>query len=95
MKSPELFSTIEIEELTSKIVVKTLSQLGLLSSKYSNPRVYRTEMVKMIGRRAYDNAVRDGKLHPFKEDLNRKTAKVWVERKEWDKFLKLYARNAA
>ena len=81
----------DLEELISTVVVRTLSSLGFLATKHSNPRVFRSDIVKMIGRRAFEKAIREGKLHPVKEDLNLKTAKIWVDRKEWDGFMKTYA----
>jgi hypothetical protein len=84
-------SEYELEELISKIVIKTLSQLGFLANKQSNPRVYRSDIIRMIGRRAFEKAIEEGRLHPVKEDLERKTAKIWVDRKEWERFMKWYA----
>ena len=87
----DIESEYELEELISKIVIKTLSSLGFLATKHSNPRVYRSDIVRMIGRRAFERAIEEGKLHPVKEDLGRKTAKIWVDRREWERFLKCYA----
>lgn len=85
----------DVAELAESAVLKTLSKLGLLATKQSNPRVYRSAIVRIIGRRSFDKAVKEGKLHPVKEDLNRKTAKIWVEREEWERFKKSYVKRVA
>lgn len=72
-------------------MVKTLSSLGFLATKYSSPRVYRSDIVKMIGRSVFERAIREGKLHTVKEDLECKTVKIWVDRKDWERFMKNYA----
>ncbi|MDD3960525.1 MAG: hypothetical protein PHT77_01530 [Bacteroidales bacterium] len=95
MMMKNLSKEIDQRELISEVVVDVLSRLGFLATKQSNPRVYRSDIVRMIGRRSFEKAVEQGKLHPVKEDLSRKTAKIWVDRKEWDHFKKTYANRAA
>ena len=95
MKNQNCCNHTDQRELISEVVVEVLSRLGFLATKQSNPRVYRSDIVRMIGRRSFEKAVEQGKLHPQKEDLSRKTAKIWVDRKEWDHFKKTYANRAA
>ena len=70
-------------------VVATLSVMGLKTQSLQAGRIYRTEIVETIGRRAYDKAVREGLLTPHKNSPLKRNSKVYIKRREWEEYKKM------
>lgn len=68
-------------------VHSTLVEMGLKSSSLQSGKIYRSEMVEIIGRRAFDGAVESGRLMIDKNDPTKRNSKVYARRGEWEKFL--------
>ena len=65
----------------------TLVEIGLKSSSLQSGKIYRHEMVKVIGRWAFDQAVADGHLKVFKNDPYKRNSRVYAKRGDWERFL--------
>lgn len=68
-------------------VHRTLIEMGLKSSSLQSGKIYRTEMIETIGRRAFDGAVESGRLMIHKNDSTKRNSKVYAKRADWEKFL--------
>lgn len=86
LTSEEFYSAIE------SAVCSTLANLDLKASGMRNSRIYRQDMIKILGsRRRYEVAVNSGLL-PIQKSGNR-TSKVWTRRSDFERFLKLHCRE--
>jgi len=68
-------------------VHSTLVEMGLKSSSLQSGKIYRSEMVEIIGRRAFDQAVENGNLKVYKNDPLKRNSKVYAKRGDWERFL--------
>jgi|GEM_PF-6838092 len=69
-------------------VHRTLIEMGLKSSSLQSGKIYRSDMIKVIGRWAVDSAIRNGQLRVNKNDPTKRNSKVYAKRGEWERFLK-------
>ena len=75
----------DLQEIISFTVEKTLHELGFKGG--FQQKIRRADIVKMIGRRRFDQAVMNGELRVIKNGHGR-TSAVWVEPSEWERFSK-------
>lgn len=68
-------------------VHRTLVEMGLKASSLNSGKIYRSEMVETIGRRAFDQAVENGHLRTYKNNPTKRNSKVWSKRGDWERFL--------
>jgi len=68
-------------------VHSTLVEMGLKASSLQSGKIYRSEMIKVIGRRAFDQAVENGHLIVQKNDPLKRNSKLYAKRGEWERFL--------
>ena len=68
-------------------VHRTLVEMGLKSSSLQSGKIYRTEMIEVIGVRSFNNAVMNGHLRVDKNDPSKRNSKVYAKRGEWERFL--------
>jgi len=73
----------ELVELINLTVTRTLREMGFRGGDAL--RVNRHDMVRRIGRKRYDRAVRNGELQTYKNGEAR-SAGVWAKREDWDSF---------
>lgn len=79
---------LELTDIITNTVHATLCQLGLKASSLNSGRIYRSDMVKVIGRRNFEQAVDRGQIRVSKGD--HANSKVWTKRSEWDAYLKQF-----
>ena len=89
MKSETLNSDLEYDtaltEFVRLVVKETINELGV---KIEGPnRIKRSEIVRIIGRQRFDQAVERGELKVHKTGTA-KSAGVWVKMEDWQKFYK-------
>jgi hypothetical protein len=78
----------ELAEFGRNLVLTTLVEMGLKPHRLQSGRIYRSEMVEVIGRRAFDKAVREGKIIVWKLNPLKKNSRVYARRSDWEKFLR-------
>lgn len=79
----------ELAEFGKGIVKNTLVEMGLKGSSLRSGRIYRQEMIEILGSRSmFDRAVERGFLEIHKDGGN--TSKVWARRGDWELFIKLH-----
>ena len=61
----------------------TLVGMNLKASSLQSGKIYRSEMIEIIGRRAFDNAVREGHLRTYKNNPLKRNSKVYCSRCKW------------
>lgn len=82
----------ELVDIIQSAVNSTLANMNLKASGLNSGRIYRQEMIRILGSRSrFENARRTGQLKVFK-DGNR-TSKVWSRREDFERFLKLHTQN--
>ena len=69
-------------------VHSTLVEMGLKASSLQSGKIYRTEMIEVIGRKTFDKARRNGHLLTYKNDPSKRNSKVYAKRGDWGRFLK-------
>jgi len=70
------------------VVQTTLAELGVKGSPAQSGRIYRRQMVEIIGRARYDEAVRKGWLIVEKHNPKAPNSKVYATRENWERFIK-------
>ena len=96
MSETTTYITLTQEELDYTIersVTEVLAQLGVKGNPSQSGRIYRRQMVEILGRRIYDEAVENGWLVVHKHDPNKSNSRVYARREDWEKFLQKH-RNA-
>lgn len=84
----------ELREVMKSVVHETLIDLKLKPSRQLSGRIYRQDMIQILGsERQFNNAVKGGYLK-VKKGPGR-TSKVWASRDDWERFLKRYVNNEA
>ena len=68
-------------------VHRTLVELKLKASSLQSGKIYRSDMIKVLGRWEYDRAVENGHLRVFKNDPTKRNSRVYAKRAEWERFL--------
>jgi len=79
-------TTDELRDFARDVAISTVAELKTTKSG----RIYRRQMVEMIGRGMFDEAVRKGWLMVFKHDPNKANSKMWARIEDWDRFLKIH-----
>lgn len=82
------FSEENLAEFTREIVSIVLAEIGFKPHPFQSGKIFRTEMIKVIGKRGYDKAVSNGNLVVHKDGEN--TSKVYAKRIDWERYLKLH-----
>jgi hypothetical protein len=82
------FSEENLAEFTREIVGIVLAEIGFKPHPFQSGKIFRTEMIKVIGKRGYDKAVSNGYLIVHKDGEN--TSKVYAKRMDWERYLKLH-----
>jgi len=85
-----VFTPGELNHYAEILVKATLAELGIKGSPIQSGRIYRRQMVEIIGRVRYDEAVRNGGLIIHKQNPNASNSKVYATRESWERFLKLH-----
>ncbi len=65
----------------------TLVELKLKASSLQSGKIYRSDMVKVLGRWAYDQSVSNGQLRVYKNDPYKRNSRVYAKRADWERFL--------
>jgi hypothetical protein len=78
----------QLAEFCRNTVHATLVEMGLKAHRIQNGRIYRTEMVEIIGRWDYDKAVREGKFLVYKKNPLKRNSRVYTRREDWDRYLR-------
>jgi len=78
----------ELADFGENIVHNTLVSLKLKPSRLSSGRIYRQDMIAIIGERRFEKARREGYL-PTQKDGPR-NSKVWSRREDWERFLAMH-----
>ena len=78
----------QLTQLIQETVRVTLAEMGVKGSPLQSGRIYRRQMVEIIGRVRYDEAVRRGWLIVQKHDPNKASSRVYATRESWERFLK-------
>jgi len=82
----------ELVDIIHDTVKSTLAHVNLKASGLNSGRIYRQEMIRILGSPSrFENARRRGQLKVHK-DGNR-TSKVWARREDFKRFLKLHTQN--
>lgn len=68
-------------------VHRTLVEIGLKTSSLQSGKIYRHEMVKVIGRWAFDQAIANDHLRVYKNDPTKRNSRVYAKRSDWERFL--------
>lgn len=79
-----------LKQMIKETTEKTLSELGLKGYPHQSGRVYRQQMIQIIGLRRYTEAVEKGWLIVDKHNHNAVNSKVFARIEDWDRFLKLH-----
>lgn len=79
----------QLTRLVRNTIHGTLVELGLKANSQQSGKIYRRDMVKVIGRWKFDWAVREGHLIVYK-DKDARNSKVYAKRGNWERFLKLW-----
>ena len=90
MSDSTTYITLTQEELDHTIeqsVERALAKLGVKGNPAQSGRIYRRQMVEIIGRRDYDQAVERGWLPVHKHDPNVVNSRVYARRDDWERFL--------
>lgn len=78
----------QLSEFGRNLVLTTLVEMGLKPHRLQSGRIYRSEMVEVIGRRDFDKAVREGKLLIHKTNPLKRNSRVYARRSDWERFLR-------
>lgn len=82
----------QIQEIVERTVYETLVSLRLKASPRTSGRIYRGEMIEILGsERQFNNAVRGGWLKVSKGPHQQ--SRVWASMEDWTRFLKQYVNN--
>lgn len=77
--------------LIQETVRITLAEQGVKGHPSQSGRIYRKQMVEILGRVRYDEAVVNGWLFVDKHDPTKSNSKVFATRENWERFLKHHA----
>lgn len=80
----------ELTDFTKGVVQITLAEMGVKGSPLQSGRIYRKQMVEILGYRGYHEAVNKGWLIVHKHDPNKTNSRVFAPRESWERFLKLH-----
>lgn len=80
----------ELEHLAETVVMKTLAATGVKGTPIQSGRIYRKQMIEILGRVRYDEAVREGWLKVNKHNPLKQSSRVYTTTENWDRFLKLH-----
>ena len=69
-------------------VHRTLVEVGFKATSFRSGKIYRSDMIKVIGVRAFNDAREKGHLKVYKNNPTKRNSKVYAKRGEWDRFLK-------
>jgi len=78
----------EIEDMIEGTVIRTLVHMGLKGSSLRSGRIYRQEMIQVLGVRKFEKARFSGQLKTHKDGHN--NSKVWSRREDWEQYLFLH-----
>ncbi|MHC4133173.1 MAG: hypothetical protein ACYSR3_14475 [Planctomycetota bacterium] len=68
-------------------VHSTFVEIGWKASSFQSGKIYRTEMIEVIGVRSFNKAVENGNLRVYKNDPTKRNSKVYARRGDWERFL--------
>jgi hypothetical protein len=83
-----VFTKENLVEFGRGIVHNTLIEVGLKPHTLQSGKIFRTDMIIILGVRGYNKAVESGKLI-VKKDGNR-TSRVYAIRQDWERYLKIH-----
>lgn len=79
-----------IKATVKEAVKDTLAELNVKMYPKQSGRMYRRQMIEILGRVRYDEAVREGWLIVHKHDPLKTTSRVYARIEDWERFLKLH-----
>ena len=93
MSESVTYITMTQEELDYAIeqsVTKALAKLGVKGNPAQSGRIYRQQMIEIVGRRAYEEALEKGWLIIQKHDPEKSNSRVYARRSDWERFIQLH-----
>lgn len=78
----------DLVDIIQGTVKNTLIEMGLKANSLQSGRIYRQDMITVVGKSKFEHARRNGMLPTFKDGEN--NSKVWARRSDWETYLKLH-----
>lgn len=87
MTDPIIIERSELQEIVDQAITRTLSQLGI-KARDITPWITKNQAEKLVGRIRLERAMERGQVEWHKEDITRPHSRVYINRKDLDKFIK-------